>query len=62
MDAARAAEVMVNADGSKNRFRKICRATQNYAIGMKPWLDLIPNGNYTSVLCGGLKIAFGVRI
>lgn len=62
LEAARAAEAKVKADGSKNMFRKAGRGIQEFAPAMSPWLDLIPNGNYTSTLCGSLKIAFGVRV
>lgn len=60
MDVAHTAEAKVNADGSKNLFRKAGRGTQKYASSMRRMIDLVPGGDYTSALCGGLKIAFDV--
>ncbi|KAL8648504.1 MAG: hypothetical protein Q9226_005965, partial [Calogaya cf. arnoldii] len=59
-EAASAAEAKANADGSKNLFRRSGRGIQNYALAMSRVVDLIPGGDYTSALCGGLKIAFSV--
>ncbi|KAI4261131.1 MAG: hypothetical protein L6R42_003663, partial [Xanthoria sp. 1 TBL-2021] len=59
-EAASAAEAKADADGSKNLFRRSGRGIQNYALAMSRVVDLIPGGDYTSALCGGLKIAFSV--
>ena len=59
--AARLAETKYKKDGTRSIFGKIGRGIQRSTPAVEPWLELIPNGNYTSVLCGGLKIAFGVR-
>lgn len=62
MYAARNAEIKSSHDGSKNILRRFGRGTQKHAITISPWLDLIPNGDYTSALCGSLKIAFSVKM
>ena len=31
------------------------------ALALEPWLDLLPSGEYTSILCGGLKLIFKVQ-
>ena len=59
--AARLAETKHKKDGTRSIFGKIGRAIQRSSPAVDPWLKLIPDGDYTSVLCGGLKIAFGVR-
>ena len=58
--AARLAEAKCKKDGTGSIFSRIGRAIQRSAPAVEPWLGLIPDGDYTSVLCGGLKIAFGV--
>ncbi|KAL8911281.1 MAG: hypothetical protein Q9171_003528 [Xanthocarpia ochracea] len=60
MKVADTAEARVNAEGSKNIFRRTGRRIQNNALAMTRILELMPGGDYTSVLCGGLKIAFDV--
>ena len=62
MLAARNAESKSHHDGSKNLLRKFGRGTQKHANAVRPWLDLIPDGDYTSALCGSLKIAFNVQL
>ena len=62
MEVVRIAEVRENEGGSKNVLRKLGRTTQTYASMFRAFLDLIPNGDYTSVVCGAMKIAFGVGI
>ena len=59
--AARLAETKHKKDGTRSIFGKIGRGIQRSAPAVEPWLGLIPDGDYTSVLCGGLKIAFRVR-
>ena len=58
--AARLAEAEWKKDGTRGIFSKIGRGIQRSTPAVEPWLGLIPDGDYTSVLCGGLKIAFGV--
>ncbi|KAL8926948.1 MAG: hypothetical protein Q9172_001609 [Xanthocarpia lactea] len=60
MKVADAAEARVNAEGSKNIFRRTGRKIQSNALAMTHIMELMPGGDYTSVLCGGLKIAFDV--
>ncbi|KAL8857199.1 MAG: hypothetical protein Q9178_006254 [Gyalolechia marmorata] len=60
MKVADAAEARVNAEGSKNIFRRTGRRIQNNALAITRIVELMPGGDYTSVLCGGLKIAFDV--
>ena len=59
--AARLAEAKCKKDGTRTIFGKIGRGIQRSTPAVEPWLGLIPDGDYTSVLCGGLKIAFRVR-
>lgn len=40
--------------------KKIGRGAVETAPYIQPLLEIIPNGDYTGALCGGLKIAFGV--
>ena len=58
--AARLAETKCKKDGTRSIFGKIGRGIQRSTPAVEPWLGLIPDGDYTSVLCGGLKIAFRV--
>lgn len=39
---------------------KAVRFVGDHAADTSPWLSLLPNGEYTSVLCGGLKLVFAV--
>ena len=54
------AEVRCKAEGVRNPFKRTGRVLQKAAPAMPQFLELIPNGDYTSALCGGLKIAFNV--
>jgi hypothetical protein len=40
--------------------RKAGRFITAKSEAMLPYLELIPNGTFTSILCGGLKLVFGV--
>lgn len=59
MDRARKAEAQYLAAGEKGS-RKILRTLSSYAQAGEPLTRLIPNGTYTSVLAGGLKLVFDV--
>ncbi|KAL9118675.1 MAG: hypothetical protein Q9187_004777 [Circinaria calcarea] len=48
-----------DAKGFRGIGRKIGRNMGDIAPGVNPWLGLLPNGEYTSILCGGLKLIFG---
>ena len=48
-------------NSSENRLRKVGKFVTAESASVLPYLELIPNGFYTSVICGGLKIVFGVR-
>ena len=49
-----------NIRGFKGWMKKIGRDAVETAPYIQPLLEIIPNGDYTGALCGGLKIAFGV--
>ena len=36
------------------------RALRKQASGINSWLELFPCGDYSSIVCGGLKLVFGV--
>ena len=59
--AADLAHEKCKRDERRSVLRKLGRVAQRSAPAMSPWLELIPNGNYTSALYGGLKIVFNVR-
>lgn len=40
--------------------RKISHAIGGPSEATKAWLELLPQGEYTSVICGALKLVFGV--
>ena len=44
----------------ENFFRRQARNMGNYAKLANPWIDLLPGGDYGAILCGGLKLVFGV--
>lgn len=48
------------AKGKKGMFRKAGRYIGDHADIIDPWLQLIPDTDYSSVVCGGLKFVFGV--
>ncbi|KAI9660708.1 MAG: hypothetical protein M1821_010060 [Bathelium mastoideum] len=43
-------------------FRRQLRSSGDYARLANPWIDLLPDGDYGSILCGGLKLIFGAAI
>ena len=47
---------------SSNQVRLIFRGIGDHAPGIAPWLGLIPDGEYTSILCGGLKMILKVQL
>lgn len=57
---AKLAKDKAKKHGVRSIFSKIGRGIERSSPAVEPWLGLIPNGNYTSALYGGLKIAFGV--
>ena len=48
------------AKGPRGIGHKAARFVGDHAADTSPWLELLPNGEYTSVLCGGLKFVFVV--
>ena len=58
MNEAELAQEKYVADGKgvRNAFRVV----SNFSPGLDPWLKLLPDGEYTSVVCGCLKLMFGV--
>lgn len=57
--AAKDAEAEYLKAGEKG-LRRAGRITTAYADAVMPVLKLIPNGEFTSILCGGLKLVFGM--
>ena len=57
--AAKDAEAEYLKAGNKG-LRRAGRITTAYADAVMPVLNLIPNGEFTSILCGGLKLVFGM--
>ena len=57
--AAKDAEVEYVKAGGRG-LRRAGRVTTAYSEAVMPVLQLIPNGEFTSILCGGLKLIFGV--
>jgi hypothetical protein len=49
-------------EAGANGLRKVGRLITAESESMIPYLGLIPNGFYTSILCGGLKLVFQVSI
>lgn len=56
-DASRHSSDTQGIRGLAKRFGRTSRDAVPY---VQPMLQIIPNGDYTGALCGGLKIAFGV--
>ncbi|KAJ4354144.1 uncharacterized protein N0V89_005877 [Didymosphaeria variabile] len=46
--------------GAKGAVRGYLRQFGDYSATATPWIGLLPNDKYFSVLCGGLKIVLGV--
>ena len=60
--ASQAEEVYQDkAKGKKGIFRRSWRKVGDAGPAINPWLELLPDGDYSSILCGGLKLVFGVR-
>lgn len=49
-------------DARRNILRKAGRIATDNARTAKAFLDLLPDGDYGSVLCGGLKIIYTVSV
>lgn len=47
-------------EGKRGSLRKAGRYVSDHADMVDPWLKLIPDTNYSSVVCGGLKFICGV--
>ncbi|CAG8981062.1 hypothetical protein HYALB_00008216 [Hymenoscyphus albidus] len=47
------------AKGKKGIHIRAGRGMSNKANDLSPWLELLPNGDYSSMICGGLKFVFG---
>ncbi|MCJ1270774.1 hypothetical protein MMC22_010671 [Lobaria immixta] len=45
----------------KNPARVTGRAMGKIAPAIQAWLELLPDGEYTSIVCGALKLVFGVE-
>ena len=58
----------VESYNTKERFwrktpnRVAGRTTGSRIPAIKAWLDILPDGEYTSIVCGALKLIFGVRL
>jgi hypothetical protein len=59
LQIAKDAEATYLKAGRKG-LRKAGRFITAKSEAMLPYLQLIPNGFFTSILCGGLKLVFGV--
>jgi hypothetical protein len=62
--AAKDAEKAYNAEakrGATGHVRGYFRHIGDYSTSAAPWVGLLPNDKYFSVLCGGLKLVLGVR-
>jgi hypothetical protein len=53
---------LVYLEAGKTGARRAGRFVATHAESVVPFLSLIPNGFYTSIVCGGLKLIFEVRI
>lgn len=49
-----------DAKGPKGSIRRFFRMTGDNTHVINPWVNLLPNDQYFSVLCGGLKLVLGV--
>jgi hypothetical protein len=61
LQAAKDAEAAYLEAGGKG-LRKVGRFITAKSEAMLPYLQLIPNGFYTSILCGGLKLVFEIGL
>ena len=65
VQAARHAEAVYLAEtkrGATGLMRGYFRYVGDYSASAAPWVGLLPNDKYFSVLCGGLKLVLGVPI
>lgn len=49
-----------DAKGPEGSIRRFFRVTGDNAHVINPWVNLLPNDQYFSILCGGLKLILGV--
>ena len=49
------------AQGGKGLLTRFHRSHGTKAALIPPWLELLPQSDYSSVVCGGLKLILGVR-
>ena len=57
-----AADHSKNFKGPKGWVKRIGYDTGNAIPYIQPMLEVLPDGDYTGALCGGLRIAFEVRL
>lgn len=50
-----------NAKGLRGMGHRVFRIVGDNAAAANPWLNILPDSEYTSVLCGGLKLIFEVQ-
>lgn len=67
MQAAKEAEAAYLAmaeskKGPKGVIRRYFRVAGDYSVAAKPWVGLLPNDSYMSVVSGSLKLVFEVSI
>ena len=48
--------------GEQEFHRNAGASIGEFASIISPWLDLLPSTAYSSVVCGGLKLLFGVSV
>lgn len=44
----------------KNLVHTGAKSASNSIPAIKAWLDILPDGEYTSIICGALKLVYGV--
>jgi hypothetical protein len=49
-------------EAGRSRFRKLGRAIGRRSDAIVPWLRMVPNDSYTSILCGGLRCIFELSV
>ena len=49
------------AKGKSGLVRRAWRNIGDSQSVINPWLELLPNGEYSSIICSGLKLVFTVR-
>jgi hypothetical protein len=58
MESAREAEQKYLTDAG--RLRKFVRGIGDYATSITPWITMLPNDSYMSVISGSLKVMLAV--